>query len=165
MVWWPSKHDYNSLLLILTRVLYARLSKPNWNNWLDDYHYMSCFPNICRSSLAAEMADVLGRPFTRHRRLAVSPLQSPLCGLRRWCGWRLLPWLRRTVSFGIEEEDVKTLKPGVTVVIISLLWVFSVTGLGCTILLRFNTTRSFRKKKPSGVLIKQSIYWRFGMYN
>ena len=58
-----------------------------------------------------------------------------------------MPWLRRTDLFGIEEEDVKTLEPGVAVVIISFLWVFSVIGLGCTILLRFNTTRSFRKKK------------------
>jgi len=39
----------------------------------------------CRSSLAAEMADVLGRPFTRLHRLAVSPpLRSPPCGLRHW---------------------------------------------------------------------------------
>jgi len=39
----------------------------------------------CRSSLAAEMTDVLGRPFTRLHRLAVSPPQrSPPCGLRRW---------------------------------------------------------------------------------
>ena len=59
----------------------------------------------CRSSLVAEMADVLGRPFTRLHRLAVSPpLRSPLCGLRRWCRWRVLPWLRRTAVAGIEEE-------------------------------------------------------------
>ena len=44
----------------------------------------------CRSSLMAGMADVLGRPFTRLRHLAVStPLQSPPCGLRRWCRRRL----------------------------------------------------------------------------
>ena len=59
----------------------------------------------CWSSLVAEMADVLGRPFTRLHRLAVSPpLRSPLCGLRRWCRWRVLPWLRRTAVAGIEEE-------------------------------------------------------------
>ena len=39
----------------------------------------------CRSSLAAEIANVFGRLFTRFHCLTVSlPLQSPPCGL---CGW------------------------------------------------------------------------------
>ena len=82
----------------------------------------------CRSSLMAGMADVLGRPFTRLRRLAVSPLRSPPCGLRCWCRRRLLPWFRRAVVSGIEGKYVKTLESGVAVVIFgfSFLWIFSV---------------------------------------
>ena len=55
---------------------------------------------------------------------------------------------------------MKTLEPSVANVISSYLRVFSVTGWGCTVLLWFNTTSSFRKKISVTDLQQRATFYR-----